>query len=540
MTDSYSEHLNENPEQVMVCLLSETRSISKSLLGNKGAELAEMKKLSLPVPPGMILTTEAWKEYRSEQRLTEKLKSQITKKLNAMEGEAGRLFGANSNPLLVSVRSGAPVSMPGMMDSILNLGLNDATVAKLAEQAGDEKFAYDCYQRLIVSLGRLALGVQGDKFKEIFEKNAQKLGLKKNQEIPVIGLKAIVKDYKELIRNNTGKDFPDDVYEELFLAVKAVFDSWFSERAVAYRHAQKLSDEMGTAVIVQSMVFGNMGNNSGTGVVFTRDPSTGQKRLFGEFMLNAQGEDIVSGIRTPEPIDAMREKLPEIYDQLVRACMVLEAHFKDMQDIEFTIEKGRLYLLQTRSGKRTPQAAARIAFDMFKEGIITREEAVRTVRSIPKEELAIRQKDPNAKLQTLTKGLPASPGIATGIAVFDSDDAERLKEEGKNVILVRPKTSPEDIRGIMAAEGVVTAKGGMTSHAAVITRGLAKPCVVGCEEIEVDFEANKFRVKKGETEIASVAKGEVISIDGAEGIVVRGEIPLSVQTLSDYVKELLT
>lgn len=520
----------------LVYLISDAKTTSKPLLGNKGAELVEIKKLGLPVPPGIIITTEAWKDYRLEQKIPEKLKAEITEKLKTVEKETGKAFGAQSNPLLVSVRSGAPVSMPGMMDSILNLGLNDLTVTKLAEQAKDDRFAYDCYERFVSSFARIAMGVDADKLKGI----AEKFAAKSNQATTVNALKDIITEYKLLVKSETGSQFPNDVYDQLFLAVRAVFDSWFSERAVAYRHAQKISEDLGTGVIVQAMVFGNSGDTSGTGVLFTRDPSTGHKRLFGEFMLNAQGEDIVSGTRTPEPIDSLRERLPAIYDQLVRACAILEKQHGDMQDIEFTIEKGRLYLLQTRNGKRTAQAAARIAFDMFKEGTITREEAVKTIRSIPREELTVRQKDPDAKVQTLTKGLPASPGIASGMVVFDSDDAESLKEEGKSVILVRPKTSPEDIRGIMAAEGVVTAKGGITSHAAVITRGLGKPCVVGCEEIEVDAESRKFRVKKGMQETASVSMGEIISIDGAEGIVVRGEIPLSVQTVSDYVKELLT
>jgi pyruvate,orthophosphate dikinase len=540
MQEDNFAHAKQNQEPVRVFLISDAEATSKSLLGNKGAELAEMGTLRLPVPPGIIITTEAWKEYRVEQELSEKLKAEIAERLKAVEMETGRRFGALSNPLLVSVRSGAPVSMPGMMDSILNLGLNDLTVTKLADQAEDEMFAYDCYQRFVSSFARIALGIRGDGFKEIAEKTAQKFNLKSNEVMPVNALKEIIIEYKALVEKETGNKFPDDVYDQLFQAVRAVFDSWFSERAVEYRHAQNISENLGTAVIVQSMVFGNMGDNSGTGVLFTRDPSTGQKKLFGEFLLNAQGEDIVSGVRTPEPIDALREKLPAIYDQLVRAADTLELHYRDMQDIEFTIEKERLYLLQTRNGKRTAQAAARIAFDMFKEGIMSREQAVKIIRSIPIEEFTVRQKDPNAKVHTLTKGLPASPGIATGIVVFDSDEAERLKEEGKSVILVRPKTSPEDIRGIMAAEGVVTAKGGITSHAAVITRGLGKPCVVGCEEIEVDVDTGRFRVKKGEYETVSVARGELISIDGAEGIVVRGEIPLLVQTLSEYVKELLT
>jgi pyruvate,orthophosphate dikinase len=510
------------------------------LLGNKGAELAEMKRLGLTVPPGIIITTDAWREYKTNRTLSEDLKTEITEKLKVIEHESGKTFGAQSNPLLVSVRSGAPVSMPGMLDSILNLGLNDVTVIGLIEQAHNETFAYDCYQRFVSSFGRIALGIPGDKFEEIVEKYGRKSNLKSNWNLPVNVLKDLVTEYKALVERETGKQFPDDVYDQLFLAVGAVFDSWFSQRAVTYRQAQNIPNDLGTAVLVQSMVFGNMGNDSGTGVMFSRDPSTGEKRMYGEFLLNAQGEDLVSGVRTPEPIDSLREKLPEIYDQLARICKTLEKHFRDMQDTEFTIEKGKLYVLQTRSGKRTSQARARIAFDMYKEGIISKEDAVSVIRSIPLQELTVRQKDPRIKLQTLAKGLPASPGVATGVVVFDSNEAVRLSEEGKKVILFRPQTSPEDIRGILVAEGVVTARGGMTSHAAVVTRSYGKPCIVGCEEIEIDVAAQRFEVKRGQSQTIAVAKGDIVSVDGTEGLVILGEIQQVTQSVSEYVKELLT
>lgn len=522
-----------------VFLLSDSGPKSRSSLGNKGAELAEMKQLRLPVPPGFIITTEAWREYHVNRSLPEDLKTEIAEKLKVIEDESGKVFGARSHPLLVSVRSGAPVSMPGMMDTILNLGLNDVTVIGLAEEAEDERFAYDCYQRFVSSFARIALAMQGDGFGKILEKWSHKSDLKNSQNLPLEALKAIVTEYKALVEKKTGKRFPDNVYDQLLLAVGAVFDSWFTERAVTYRQAQNIPNDLGTAVIVQSMVFGNMGNDSGTGVLFTRDPSTGEKKLYGEFLLNAQGEDLVAGIRTPEPIDALHEKLPEIHDQLIRVSDMLEKHFRDMQDIEFTIEKGKLYVLQTRDGKRTPQATARIAFDMYKEGTITREDALRVIRSIPLRELTLQQKDASIKLQTLAKGLPASPGIATGRVVFSSNEAVRLKEEGKRVILVRPQTSPEDIRGVLASEGVVTARGGMTSHAAVITRSLGKPCVVGCDGIEIDVQAARFHVRKGQRETVTVAGGDVVSIDGTEGLVILGEMPKVVQSLSEYVKELL-
>jgi pyruvate,orthophosphate dikinase len=522
-----------------VFLLSEGGTKSRASLGNKGAQLAEMKQLHLPVPPGMIITTEAWREYQVNRTLPDDLKREIAEKLKAVEDESGKVFGARSDPLLVSVRSGAPASMPGMLDTILNLGLNDVTVVGLAEQAEDERFAYECYQRFVSSFARIAFGMQGDGFRKILEEWSQRSDLKSGQNLPLEALKAVVAEFKALVEKETGKRFPDNVHDQLLLAVGAVFDSWFTERAITYRQGQNIPNDLGTAVIVQSMVFGNRGNDSGTGVLFTRDPSTGEKKLYGEFLVNAQGEDLVAGIRTPEPIDALSAKLPEIYDQLVRLSNMLEKHFRDMQDVEFTIEKGKLYVLQTRDGKRTPQASARIAFDMYKDGIISREDALRVIRSIPLQELTLQQKDSSIKLQTLAKGLPASPGIATGSVVFSSNEAVRLKEEGKRVILVRPHTSPEDIRGILASEGVVTARGGMTSHAAVITRGLSKPCVVGCEGIEIDVQAARFHVRKGQAETVTVAGGDVISIDGTEGLVILGEMPKVVQSLSEYVKELL-
>ena len=514
-----------------VYLFSEGSSELKRLLGGKGADLAEMKKLGLHVPPGIIISTEAWKDYMVSQKISEDLKREVIGKLRVVEEETGKIFGGRINPLLVSVRSGAPVSMPGMMDTILNLGLNDMTVMGLAEQTGDERFAYECYHRFISLFGRIVLGVDGAKFKGVSEKYVQRL-------LEVKALKEIVKEYKALIEMETGKKFPEDVHDQLFSAIKAVFDSWFSQRAIIYRQAHKIPDDLGTAVVVQAMVFGNLGLDSGTGVVFTRNPSIGEKELYGEFLLNAQGEDLVSGVRTPEPISSLREKLPQIYNELVHICQVIEKHFRDMQDIEFTVEKGKLYILQTRSGKRTPQAAVKIAFDMYKEGILSKVEAAKIVRSVPLQELVIQQKDPNVKVEILAKGLPASPGVATGVVVFNSDETRRFKERGEKIILVRPQTSPEDIKGILAADGVLTIRGGMTSHAAVITRDLGKPCVVGCEEIKIDLEAEKFYVNKGAQNII-VSKGEIITVDGTTGYVILGEVPLIVQRLSDYVKELL-
>jgi len=524
-----------------IYLFSEGSAKLRSLLGGKGADLTEMKKLGLPIPPGFIITTDAWREYcTSNQTLSEDLKTEIVEKLKIVEKESGKVFGGRYNPLLVSVRSGAPISMPGMMDTILNLGSNDVTIIGLAEQTRDERFAYDCYRRFISMFGRIVLDVEGDRFKEILENYTHKLGFKTNSNLDINALREIVREYKALVEKETGEEFPSDVYDQLFLAVRAVFDSWFSQRAVTYRQAHKILDDLGTAVTIQAMVFGNIGDDSGTGVIFTRDPSTGEKRLYGEYLLNAQGEDLVAGIRTPKPIDSLHEKLPKIYDELIHISNILERHFRDVQDVEFTIEKGKLYILQTRAGKRTPQATAKIAFDMYKEGIISREEAVRAIRSIQLQELILQQKDPNIRVETLAKGLPASPGIATGIVVFNSNEARKRKEKGEKVILVRPQTSPEDVQGILAAEGVLTARGGMTSHAAVITRDLCKPCIVGCEEIEIDLNAEKFHVKKEESKTITVLKGDVITIDGTAGHVILGEVPKVVQRLGEYVKELLT
>ncbi len=522
-----------------IYLFSEESANLERLLGGKGAGLAEMKKLGLRIPPGVIITTEAWREYSTNnQKFSGDLKMEIVDKVKIIENETGKVFGGRYNPLLVSVRSGAPVSMPGMMDTILNLGLNDATINGFIEQTRDERFAYECYRRFIGTFGRIVLGIKGDAFKEILENCKDKLGFKTDLHLDINALKEITREYKALIEKETKKEVPSDVYNQLFLAVKAVFDSWFSPRAVTYRQANKIQDDLGTAVILQEMVFGNMGNDSGTGVMFTRDPSTGEKKLYGEYLLNAQGEELVAGIRTPEPIDSLKEKLPKIVDELVFTSDILERHFRDMQDVEFTIEKGKLYILQTRAGKRTPQAAAKIAIDMYKDGIINKAEALRRIQSISLTDVILQQKDSNIRVESLAKGLCASPGIATGIVVFNSDDAKKCKEKGEKVILVRPQTSPEDIQGILSAEGVLTTRGGMTSHAAIVTRSLSKPCIVGCEEIEINQKEEKFYVKK-ESKTLTVAKGEIITIDGTRGEVILGEVPKVIQKLSEYVKELL-
>jgi len=522
-----------------IYFFSEGSANLERLLGGKGSGLAEMKKLGLCIPPGVIITTEAWREYINTQTFSDDLKTEIVDKVKMIETETGKVFGGRCNPLLVSVRSGAPVSMPGMMDTILNLGLNDITINGFVEQTRDDRFAYECYRRFISTFGRIVLGVKGDEFKEILEDYKYKGGFRTDSDVDITALKEIIKEYKALVEKKTKRELPNDVCDQLFLAVKAVFDSWFTPRAVTYRQAHKIQDDLGTAVILQEMVFGNMGNDSGTGVMFTRDPSTGEKKLYGEYLLNAQGEELVTGIRTPEPIESLKEELPKICDELISTSDILERHFKDMQDVEFTIEKGKLYILQTRAGKRTPQAAARIAFDMYKDGIISKVEALRRIQSIPLREVILQQKDSNARVESVAKGLCASPGIATGIVVFNSDTARERKEKGEKVILVRPQTSPEDIQGILSAEGVLTTRGGMTSHAAIVTRSLSKPCIVGCEEIEINLKEERFYVKKGSKTI-TVTKGEVITIDGTRGEVILGEVPKVVLRLSEYVKELLT
>jgi len=503
------------------------------LLGGKGAGLAEMSRLGIPVPPGFIITTDAWKEYYNTKKLSDSLKAEISENINKLEKTTGKKFGGHP-PLLVSVRSGAPVSMPGMLDTVLNLGLNDVTVENLAHETKDARFSYDCYRRFISCFGRIVLGIQKEKFDNILEAYKSKLGVQRDSELDIDALKEIVNEYKILIERETGRKFPEDVYEQLFLAVKAVFDSWFNPRAVAYRRANKIPEDLGTAVSVQAMVFGNMGNDSGTGVMFTRNPSTGEKKLYGEFLVNAQGEDLVSGVRTPQPLDYLREKFPKIYDELISIAEKLERHLKDMQDVEFTVERGKLYILQTRSGKRNALAAAKIAFDMYKEGIITKEEAIKRITEVSSQEITIQQRDPTVKVDILARGLPASPGLVTGKVVFNSDEAVTAKEKGEKVILVRPETSPEDIQGIMAAEGVLTCRGGLTSHAAIVTRSLNKPCIVGCEAIKIDLEAEECCVEKGGVTVR-IKKGDIITIDGTTGEVIMGEVPTVAQKLSEYL-----
>jgi len=508
----------------------------RSLLGGKGANLAEMVKIGLPVPMGFTVTTEACKKYYEEgEKISDEILSQIFEALDNLEKEMGKKLGDINDPLLVSVRSGAVISMPGMMDTILNLGLNDESVKGLAAKTGNERFAYDSYRRFIQMFGNVVMEVEHNKFEAIIESVKEKKNVVLDPEMDAEGWKEVIALYKEMIKKETGREFPQDPKEQLLMAVEAVFKSWNNQRAKVYRRINKIPDDLGTAVNVQSMVFGNKGDDSGTGVAFTRNPSTGEKKVYGEFLMNAQGEDVVAGIRTPQSIDQLKDVMPDVYKQFTDVCILLENHYKDMQDIEFTIENGKLYLLQTRNGKRTAQAAVKIAVDLVHEGVITKEEALLQVPAGQLETLLHRRIDPNAKIDVVAKGLPASPGAASGSVVFDPDEAEALGNEGKKVILVRTETTPDDIHGIVVAQGVLTSRGGMTSHAAVVARGMGKPCVSGCEAIKIDYEKEEFQVGN-----IVVKKGDVISIDGSTGAVIIGEVPMVEPELSGEFNELLS
>ncbi|MCX7832173.1 MAG: pyruvate, phosphate dikinase [Actinobacteria bacterium] len=506
----------------------------KDLLGGKGANLAEMTRLGFPVPPGFTVTTEACKDYLRTGGFPEGLWDEIVEAVRRLEQKTNKKLGDAENPLLVSVRSGAPLSMPGMMDTVLNLGLNNETVKGLIKNTGDERFAYDSYRRFIQMFSDIVLKVERNIFEKEITKKKEEKGVKLDTELTAEDWKELVERFKEIVREETGEEFPTDPWDQLRKAVEAVFNSWNNPRAQVYRRINKISDDLGTAVNVQAMVFGNMGNDSATGVCFTRNPSTGEKELFGEYLVNAQGEDVVAGIRTPQPIQKMKEEIPEAFEQLLKLMDTLEKHYRDMQDIEFTVEKGKLYMLQTRSGKRTAKAAVRIAVEMVHEGLINKEEAVMRVKPEQLDQLLHPQIDPNAKVEVLTKGLPASPGAATGKVVFDADLAEELGKKGEKVILVRWETTPDDIHGIVEAQGILTSHGGMTSHAAVVARGMGKPCVVGAEEVKINEEAKLFKVGD-----VVVREGDIITIDGSTGNVMLGEVPVVQPELTGELEELL-
>ncbi|MDY2737310.1 pyruvate, phosphate dikinase, partial [Intestinibacter sp.] len=494
----------------------------RSLLGGKGANLAEMTKIGLPVPPGFTISTEACNDYYvSNKTIKPEIIEQIEDKLAQLESDLDKKLGSIESPLLVSVRSGAVISMPGMMDTILNLGLNDDTVVGLAKATANERFAYDSYRRFIQMFSDVAMEVPKYKFENVLDKYKEQNGFKFDTELTTDHLKAIVEEFKAIYKSEVKEDFPQDPKKQLMLAVEAVFRSWNNPRAIVYRKLNDIPNDLGTAVNVQSMVFGNMGDNSGTGVAFTRDPATGENHLLGEYLINAQGEDVVAGIRTPQKIDTLKDIMPDIYDQFVKTADKLEKHYRDMQDIEFTIEKGKLFLLQTRNGKRTAKSAINVAVDLVEEGLITREEAIMRVEPNQLDQLLHPKfEDKSLKeAKVLAKGLPASPGAASGKIYFSADDVVEASKDGTETILVRQETSPEDIEGMVSAQGILTARGGMTSHAAVVARGMGKCCVAGCGEIKVSEVSKTIEVGD-----IVLKEGDYISLDGSTGTVYLGNV----------------
>ncbi|MDE0185628.1 MAG: pyruvate, phosphate dikinase [Candidatus Poribacteria bacterium] len=501
----------------------------RALLGGKGANLAEMTNLGIPVPPGYTISTEVCKFYYANQKTyPDGLEQQIDENLGKLESAMGTKFADPENPLLVSVRSGAAISMPGMMDTILNLGLNDDTVKGLIAKSGSERFAYDAYRRFVQMFGNVVLNVKHDTFEHLLEAKKEAKGVELDTELGAGDLGELILEFKTAVRRATGADFPEDVRRQLDMARDAVFESSNNERAVIYRRLNNIPDNQGqTAVNVQAMVFGNLGGNSATGVAFTRNPSTGENRFYGEFLVNAQGEDVVAGIRTPLPIDDLRTILPDAYNQLVETAGRLETHYRDMQDLEFTIQDGRLFMLQTRAGKRTGHAAVRVAVEMVNEGLIDKRTAVMRVPPNDLDQLLHSMIDPNSTVDVIAKGLPASPGAAVGKVVFTADRAEELAHEGEDVILVRSETSPEDIGGMYAAAGILTSRGGMTSHAAVVARGMGKSCVAGCSAIVVNPANKEFHVNTQQFE-----EGDYITLNGSTGEVIAGAVELIEPTLS--------
>ncbi len=501
---------------------SEDSGGGRELLGGKGIGLAEMTALGVPVPDGFTITTEACRAYLAGGGdVPSGLDAEVDEHIAALEARTGKGFGDAGNPLLVSVRSGAAVSMPGMMDTILNLGLNDVAAEGLAASTGNPRFALDSHRRLIQMYGEVVDGVDGHRFEQALTDLKAARGVSQDVELTADDLRELVETFGSIYEEDTGHSFPQDPRDQLRRAYRAVFDSWNAPRAQVYRRANDIADDLGTAVNVVQMVFGNRGESSGTGVCFTRNPSTGERRLYGEFLANAQGEDVVAGIRTPEPIDHMRERMPEAFEQLVDTLDRLEAHYRDLQDIEFTVEEGTLYLLQTRTGKRTAAAALRVAAEMVDEGLISREEAVARIDPGQLDQLLHPMIDPDAKVDVAARGLNASPGAASGAIVLDADTAEERGRAGESVVLVRWETTPDDIHGLIHAAGVLTAHGGMTSHAAVVARGMGKPCVAGCEDLSIDVAAGTVRI--GEHELRA---GDVITVDGGTGRVIVGAVPL--------------
>ncbi|MDU2111179.1 MAG: pyruvate, phosphate dikinase, partial [Clostridiales bacterium] len=510
----------------------------KSLLGGKGANLAEMTKIGLPVPPGFTISTEACNDYYvSNKTIKPEIVEQIEEKLAQLESELGKKLGSIENPLLVSVRSGAVISMPGMMDTILNLGLNDNTVVGLAKATDNERFAYDSYRRFIQMFSDVAMEVPKYKFENVLDKYKEQNGFKFDTELTTEHLKSIVEEFKAIYKAEVKEDFPQEPKKQLMLAVEAVFRSWNNPRAIVYRKLNDIPNNLGTAVNVQSMVFGNMGDNSGTGVAFTRDPATGENKLLGEYLINAQGEDVVAGIRTPQKIATLENIMPDIYKQFVETADKLEKHYRDMQDIEFTIEKGKLFLLQTRNGKRTAKSAINVAVDLVNEGLITKEEAIMRVEPNQLDQLLHPKfEDKSLKeAKVLAKGIPASPGAASGKIYFTADDVVEASKDGTETILVRQETSPEDIEGMVSAQGILTARGGMTSHAAVVARGMGKCCVAGCGEIKVSEVAKTIEVGD-----MVLKEGDYISLDGSTGVVYLGNVNKAAADMGGNFEKLMS
>ncbi|ADH98492.1 pyruvate, phosphate dikinase [Salisediminibacterium selenitireducens] len=519
----------------LVYAFHEGQKDMKELLGGKGANLAEMTRIGLPVPEGFTISTKACSDYYDHDgQISEALTDQVMTALKELESKTGKTLGGSDQPLLVSVRSGSVFSMPGMMDTVLNLGMNDETVDVVAGLTDNARFAYDSYRRFIQMFSDVVLGVESFFFEQELSKFRREKGYESDPELSAADWKEVIEAYKKIVKRHTKTPFPQDPKEQLFLSIKAVFDSWNNQRAVIYRNLNDIPHHLGTAVNIQSMVFGNMGDDSGTGVAFTRDPSTGEAKLYGEYLINAQGEDVVAGIRTPQPIASLQRDLPDVFEQFIDTANRLEAHYGDMQDIEFTVENRKLFILQTRNGKRTAQAAIRIAVEMVHEGVIDKEQALLRVDPEQLDQLLHPRIDHSDDVEKLTKGLPASPGAATGQVVFDPDEAELLKGKGQNVILVRTETTPDDIHGIVAAEAVVTSRGGMTSHAAVVARGMGKACICGCGEMQIDMKAKSFRV--GNTTVNHL---DTITIDGGTGEVMLGEATMIPPQLSDEFETIL-
>ena len=508
-----------------VYLLSDGNAQMRDLLGGKGAGLAEMVNIGLPVPPGFVLSTQTCNAYAKDGKLPDGAWTQVEDALRVIEHQSQRRFGDPERPLLLAVRSGAKFSMPGMMDSVLNIGLNDETLKGLSEQSRNPHFAYDAYRRLIQMFGKVVLGVDAHKFEAVLEELKTKRHVTSDYELTTEDLQNVAGEYKAIVQHETSQPFPQDVMTQLRLAIEAVFRSWNGRRAVDYRAAMKIPNDLGTAANVMMMVFGNMGDSSASGVAFTRNPATGENSLYGEYLNNAQGEDVVAGIRTPKPIAQLKVEQPQVYEQFAEICRSLEQHYRDTQDVEFTIEQGKLYMLQTRTAKRTAQAAAKIAVDLADEGTITRDTAVARITPAQVDMLlhprfdALAKKHAEQAGRLLTKGLNASPGAAVGAAVFDADRAVEWAKAGRAVILVRPETTPDDVHGMLVAKGILTQHGGATSHAAVVARGIGLPCVSGCEGIAVDLDTQQFRANG-----IGVIQGETISIDGTSGEVFLGAV----------------